>query len=221
MGTTARTSSQTRAAAPPSPRVLEQGKTISGVYENYATDFRKNFTTTYGNRGYTYDRYEPAYRYGYTLASDRRYAGKDWSAIEADARSDWEKTNKGAWEDFKDSIRYAWDRVRGYTPAEATSRTTERGMSVSGFDTYADDFRKNFTSSYGDRGYTYDRYEPAYRYGYMLANDQRYSGWDWPAVETEARRGWEKSNKGAWEDFKDSIRYAWDRVRGRTTNRAA
>ena len=93
-----------------------------GKYADYETDFRNNFTTTYGNRGYTYDRYEPAYRYGYTLATDQRYMNRDWSAIEPDVRRDWEKNNQGAWEDFKDTIRYGWDRVRGYSAAEASAR---------------------------------------------------------------------------------------------------
>ena len=102
------------------------GNTDYGKFEDYAPDFRTNFTTRYGNRGYTYDSYEPAYRYGYTLACDKRYAGKDWSAIEADVQRDWEKNNQGAWEDFKDSIQYAWDRVRGYSAAEATARSNRR-----------------------------------------------------------------------------------------------
>ena len=76
--------------------------------------------------GVYYDRYEPAYRYGYTLASDNRYTGKEWTAIEAEARRDWEKNNQGAWEDFKDAIRYAWDRVRGYSAAEASARSQTR-----------------------------------------------------------------------------------------------
>jgi len=102
---------------------LQQQNTISTTtmatgsgFDSYANDFRSNFTTKYGGRGYTYDRYDPAYRYGYTIANDRHYAGKDWSAIESDVRSDWEKNNQGAWEDFKDSVRYAWERVKGYSP---------------------------------------------------------------------------------------------------------
>lgn len=115
------TGSQT--VTPPLP---QQRSTSFGKFEDYATDFRDNFTTTYGTRGYTYDRYEPAYRYGYTLATDKRYTNKDWAAIEADARRDWEKNNQGVWEDFKDSIRYAWDRVRGYSAAEASARSSRR-----------------------------------------------------------------------------------------------
>jgi len=112
--------------APTTPLNQNLGNTDYGRFDDYVTDFRNNFTTTYGTRGYTYDRYEPAYRYGYTVATDRRYANKDWAAIEADVRRDWEKNNQGAWEDFKDSIRYAWDRVRGYSAAEATARSNRR-----------------------------------------------------------------------------------------------
>lgn len=97
-----------------------------GRFDDYTSDFRNNFTTTYAQRGYTYERYEPAYRYGYTLATDRRYENKDWAAIEADARSEWERNNQGAWEDFKESVRYAWDRVRGYSASEASARSGKR-----------------------------------------------------------------------------------------------
>jgi uncharacterized protein (TIGR02271 family) len=77
-----------------------QGQKVA-AFDTYANDFRSDFTSKYGNRGHTYDRYEPAYRYGYTLSCDKRYAGKDWSAIETDARRDWEKNHQGsAWEDF-------------------------------------------------------------------------------------------------------------------------
>jgi uncharacterized protein (TIGR02271 family) len=195
-------------------------------FTTFANDFRNDFTSKYGKRGYSYDRYEPAYRYGYTLANDKRYAGKDWSAIEADARRDWEKNHqRTAWEDFKESIRYGWERVKGYSPAEATARAEAHSSSSSAantFDTYANEFRNDFTSKYGKRGYTYDRYEPAYRYGYTLANDKRYAGKDWAAIEADARRDWEKNHQGsAWEDFKESIRYGWERVKGYSPSEAS
>ena len=81
-----------------------------GRHEN---DWRNYYNAKLSNTGYTYNQYGPAYRYGYTLASDPRYRGKQWSAIESDARRAWEERNKGTWEQFKDAIRYAWDRVAG------------------------------------------------------------------------------------------------------------
>ncbi len=118
--------SRVSSQSPTTPLTENQRSAGFDKFDNYTPDFRNNFTTTYGSRGHTYDRYEPSYRYGYHLATDKRYSGKDWADIESDARRDWEKNNQGAWEDFKDSIHYAWDRVRGYSAAEASARTSKR-----------------------------------------------------------------------------------------------
>jgi uncharacterized protein (TIGR02271 family) len=82
-------------------------------FATYETDFRRHYTTAAGSRGQAYEHWAPAYRYGYTLAGDPRYRGRDWAAIEAEARRDWEQQHRGTWEEMKDAIRYAWDRVRG------------------------------------------------------------------------------------------------------------
>ncbi len=77
------------------------------------TRYRRHFDSTYGSRGYGYNRYQPAYQYGYTLGSEPRFAGREWSSIEADVRRDWESRNAGnAWEDFKDAVRYGWENVK-------------------------------------------------------------------------------------------------------------
>jgi len=82
-------------------------------YDMYDTNFRSHWQTNYGSSGQQYDRYQPAYRYGYTLANDERYRGRNWNEIESDVRRDWESRNQGPWENFKDSIRYSWDSVSG------------------------------------------------------------------------------------------------------------
>jgi uncharacterized protein (TIGR02271 family) len=82
-------------------------------FDTYDADFRSHYTTSLASRGHPYERWTPGYRYGYELASDQRYAGRDWTAIEVDARRDWEARHQGTWDEFKDTIRYAWDKVRG------------------------------------------------------------------------------------------------------------
>jgi uncharacterized protein (TIGR02271 family) len=82
-------------------------------FDTYDTDFRRHYKTTLADRGHAYEHWAPAYRYGYDLAGDRRYTSSDWTAIESDARQRWEERHHGTWEEFKDTIRYAWDRVRG------------------------------------------------------------------------------------------------------------
>jgi uncharacterized protein (TIGR02271 family) len=82
------------------------------AFETYDADFRQHYNTTFASSGATYNDYEPAYRYGYTLGHDERYRGRDWAAVEADARRDWETRHQGTWEQFKDAIRHGWTHVR-------------------------------------------------------------------------------------------------------------
>lgn len=60
-----------------------------------------------------------------------------------------------------------------------------------------------------------DQFDPAYRYGSDLARDERYRHAQWSDVEPHARRAWEDQNGGTWEQFKDAVRAAWDKVSGR------
>jgi uncharacterized protein (TIGR02271 family) len=87
---------------------------LTGSERNPDSAFQEHYRTHYARTGRAYDEYAPAYTYGSTLASDARYRGRDWSAIEPDARRDWEARNPGgAWEGFKDAVRHGWERVSG------------------------------------------------------------------------------------------------------------
>ncbi|MEP7284470.1 MAG: general stress protein [Chloroflexota bacterium] len=123
--------------------------------------------------------------------------------------------------------------AKPYTASEIkTFRSTERPLdrttvntatqttapSAYGFDRYDEDFRNHFRTNLSSSGYTYDQMLPVYRYGYDLANNDRYVTSDWTTAEPEARRSWESRNPGnSWDKFKDAIRFAWDRVRGKDT----
>jgi uncharacterized protein (TIGR02271 family) len=75
--------------------------------------FRTDYQTKYANSGRTFEQYQPAYQYGYTLANDTRYQGRNWNDIEADARTTWTQNNQGsAWEDFKDAVRHSWEQTK-------------------------------------------------------------------------------------------------------------
>jgi uncharacterized protein (TIGR02271 family) len=87
------------------------GQTTSD-FDRYEADFRNHAQTSYAGRNY--EDYAPAYRYGHGLASDPRYSGRDWNAIEADARRDWESRSSGStWDQIKGAVRYGWEKVRG------------------------------------------------------------------------------------------------------------
>jgi uncharacterized protein (TIGR02271 family) len=93
------------------PAGTSQTATTRG-FDTYTAEFRRYHTTTFAGSGMNYEDYEPAYRYGYDLGMHERYRGRDWVALEADARRDWETHHPGTWERFKAAIRYGWDRVR-------------------------------------------------------------------------------------------------------------
>jgi hypothetical protein len=82
-------------------------------YDAYASDFRNDYQTRYGTSGVAYEQVEPAYRYGYDMANDPRYRGRDWNAVQNDLQRDWETRQPGTWSRFSNSVRYAWDRATG------------------------------------------------------------------------------------------------------------
>jgi uncharacterized protein (TIGR02271 family) len=89
--------------------------TASQDFATYAPMFQKHHATAFAGKGAAYTEYEPAYRYGYELHTSERYRGRDWAALEADARRDWEARHPSTWERFKDAIRYGWDKVSART----------------------------------------------------------------------------------------------------------
>lgn len=96
------------------------------------------------------------------------------------------------------------------TTTVAPSATAPRG-----FESYADEYRRHYSSTFASSGAAYAEYEPAYRYGYDLGTNERYRSGDWTTFETDARRDWEQRHPGTWERFKDAIRHGWDKVRSK------
>jgi len=93
---------------------LAGGATTSAVrFEDLDTDFRTHYKGL-NLKGSSYDEYMPVYRFGHGLGIDQRFSQGDWTTVEPEARRHWETRNPGTWEQFKDTIRYAWDRARGY-----------------------------------------------------------------------------------------------------------
>jgi uncharacterized protein (TIGR02271 family) len=80
----------------------------------FDTDYYRNdFNTNLASLGGRYEDYEPAYRYGHSLRTDPRYAGRDWDTIEADVRRDWDtRYPGGTWDRMKAAVRHGWERVK-------------------------------------------------------------------------------------------------------------
>lgn len=80
------------------------------------------------------------------------------------------------------------------------------------------DYQSRWRSSF-DKNYAYDgtweEYDPAYRFGYDLANNPSYSSYNWDRLEMDARTQWESDRPNTWDRFKAAIREAWHDVTGR------
>lgn len=81
-------------------------------FDYFETDFRNDFASTYADRNFTYDQVMPAYHYGFDLAGNTQYRGKDWADIEPDAHLYWEERHPGTWDQFKMAIQHAYYSVR-------------------------------------------------------------------------------------------------------------
>ena len=95
-------------------------------------------------------------------------------------------------------------------------------MAISNDDLRWEDEDEYWRSHYEERPYfstrggDYDFYQPGYRYGYEAA--QRYPDHGWLDVEPDLSRNWEyyeHRGESTWDELKDAVRDAWDRVTGR------
>jgi len=130
MGTSGSTSQGSTAQGVTAQGITGQGSMPAGYSDS---DFRRHWQSTYGASGGKYDEYEPAYRYGSTLAGNERWRGSKWSDMEAKVRSDWESKNeKGTWEKFKDSIRYGWEKMSGQSDESTRSAGSGSATGMSG-----------------------------------------------------------------------------------------
>ncbi len=91
--------------------------------DNY---WHENFTSRpYALGPDYYDRFRPAYRYGFE--SGRHALGRRWDEAEPDLRTGWERyehrgEQPSTWDEIKDAVRDAWDRVTGASTAETEER---------------------------------------------------------------------------------------------------
>jgi len=79
---------------------------------NYQDEFRTDFDSRYASSGARYETYAPAYDYGYRMASDQRYRGRNWDDVESTLRTDYLRNNpNSSWDNIKGAVRYGWEKV--------------------------------------------------------------------------------------------------------------
>jgi hypothetical protein len=101
-------------------------KTSWETEDNY---WFENFTSRpYAMGPDFYDRFRPAYRYGFESA--QHHAGRSWEDAENDLRQGWDRyeprsENPSTWDEIKDAVRDAWNRVTGASTAESENRNPQ------------------------------------------------------------------------------------------------
>jgi uncharacterized protein (TIGR02271 family) len=74
--------------------------------------FRSHWQSNFASAGGGYEDYDPAYRYGSSMASNTTYKGRQWNDVEPDLRRDWESQYpQSGWDKFKAAVREGWDRM--------------------------------------------------------------------------------------------------------------
>jgi uncharacterized protein (TIGR02271 family) len=95
------------------------------------------------------------------------------------------------------------------------------GVTVRGWEEVVPEFRQSWQTRYGSQGARWEDFEPAYRYGYEMSSDPRFTGREWMDVESEMRTGYGTWSQGrgfehdvnAWERHRDAVREGWERIR--------
>ncbi|GAB5519930.1 MAG: hypothetical protein RhofKO_21810 [Rhodothermales bacterium] len=93
---------------------------LDSDYTTFRDDFTTHYQATYSGKG-DFDSYEPAYRYGYALASNEAYAERDWDdAFEASIRRDWDERygdTYGPFDRMGDAIKEGWYKTKSAVDA--------------------------------------------------------------------------------------------------------
>ena len=104
----------------------ELGTDWKAAWETEDNYWEENFSSRpYALGPDYYDRFRPAYRYGFESARDS--LGRSWDDAEPDLRSGWQRYQEksgtpSAWDEIKAAVRDAWDRVASGRTADSEVR---------------------------------------------------------------------------------------------------
>ena len=101
----------------------ELGADWKAAWETEDNYWEENFSSRpYALGPDYYDRFRPAYRYGFESA--RHNLGRSWDDAESDLRTGWDRYGResgspSTWDEIKEAVRDAWNRVTGARTAES------------------------------------------------------------------------------------------------------
>ncbi|MBB5609597.1 MULTISPECIES: hypothetical protein [unclassified Janthinobacterium] len=93
-------------------RSYPRADNLPGSNDDDEQYYRNHWDVSYGATGARFEDYDPAYRYGHSMAGSDSYRGRPWDEVEPELRSTWEHTYpQSTWENFKAAVRHGWERV--------------------------------------------------------------------------------------------------------------
>jgi hypothetical protein len=106
----------------PDPNAKDRGSPLgdpgwAASWETEDNYWQENFSSRpYALGPDYYDRFRPAFRYGFE--SGVHGMGRSWEDAEPDLRAGWERyehrgENPTAWDEIKEAVRDAWNRITG------------------------------------------------------------------------------------------------------------
>jgi hypothetical protein len=173
-------------------------------YGEFETTFRRHYYTSYSRPdGKHYEWYEPAYRYGYDLAMDKRYRRQDWYAVEIPVQNRWLERDYCGWADIREAVQRAWHEVKTVFGIQEV------------YDPTFSSLRRRYDERFQEMGYPGDNlYEAGFRYGYFLAADERYRAKEWSEVLPQVRQHLEDNPVlGSWDSFRLAVQDGWNEVK--------
>jgi stress response protein YsnF len=84
-----------------------------------------------------------------------------------------------------------------------------RGMGATGLNAEDEEYRRHFMNTYG--GKDFESYRAAYHYADEDSDARRFQDRDFSEIEEDIHRSWDRNHPGTWTQFKDAIRYGWNR----------
>ena len=93
-------------------RSYPRADNLPGSNDDDEQYYRNHWDVSYGATGARFEDYDPAYRYGHSMAGSDSYRGRPWDEVEPELRSTWEHTYpQSTWENFKAAVRHGWEMV--------------------------------------------------------------------------------------------------------------
>jgi len=81
-------------------------------FKEYESDFHGFYNKNLSSTGIAYEKFGPAFLFGYDRATGETRHRNSWSEVEGETKRMWEEKNPGTWERNKSVIKYAWERTR-------------------------------------------------------------------------------------------------------------